>query len=60
MKIICNKCGSENVFCDLPKYDELPETQTMDDLSNSMTQGVPLVYKMTTYKCGDCGYSISF
>lgn len=61
MKLKCTKCGSENVFIDLPevKKDE-PKSITMDDLQRNATQGVPLVYHLTTYKCGECGYTVSF
>ena len=61
MNIICTKCGSKNVFVDMPEIEKQElETVTMDDLQRNATQGVPLVYHITTYKCGDCGHCVSF
>ena len=62
MNIICSKCRSEKVFIEEPEIKKEPEAITMDDLQRNATQGIPLalVYHLTTYRCANCGYSVSF
>ena len=58
MKTLCTKCGSDSVYIELPEQEKLPETQTMDEMINNLTT-TTLVYKQTTWRCKNCGYSVS-
>jgi len=55
--ITCTKCGGSNI---LEKNYERETPLTMDDFAKQHTAGVPLVYKMTTLRCDECGYEVSF
>ncbi len=59
MKTICTKCGSDEIYIVAPEIKKEPETQTLDDMVSDLYAPVPLVYKMTTWACKKCGYSIS-
>ena len=59
MKTICTQCGSDEIYIDQPEISKLPETQTLDEMVENIHKPVPLVYKITTWKCKKCGYSIS-
>jgi len=59
MKIVCTKCGSEEVYIEMEEPQKMPDTQTMDEMVNNLYKPIPLVYKMTTWKCKKCGYSVS-
>jgi len=58
MKTVCTKCGSDCIYIEEPKQEKLPETQTLDEMVNNMST-IPLVYKMTTWRCKNCGYSVT-
>lgn len=58
MKIICTKCSGSNIYIEAPKEEKIPETQTMDEMVNNFGIST-LVYKPTTWRCKDCGYSVS-
>ena len=56
-KIVCTKCGSDEVYIDSPELDKTPNTITIDDMaSNTMCD---LVYRPIIWKCKKCGYSVS-
>lgn len=56
-KIVCTKCGSEDVYIDYPEVDKLPNTITIDEFAGNNTHN--LVYKPTTWRCKKCGYSVT-
>lgn len=58
MKTVCTKCGSDSIYIELSKEEKVPETQTMDEMINNMSI-ITLVYKMTIWRCKNCGYSVS-
>lgn len=58
MKTVCTKCGSDSVFIVPKEPVKLPETQTMDDFAKEVTRSVPLIYKVTTMRCKNCGYEV--
>lgn len=59
MKTICTICGSDKIYIEKPSSDKSPDTQTMDEMVDNLSKPVPLVYKITTWKCGNCGHSVS-
>ena len=59
MKTICTECGSFEVYMVQPEAEKLPETQTLDKMVENMHAPVPAIYKMTTWACKKCGYSVS-
>jgi len=59
MKTVCTKCGSDSIYIEEPEQKKLPETQTLDEMVNDIFSAAPLVYKMTTWRCRNCGYSVS-
>lgn len=59
MKTICTKCGSDEIYIVTPEITKEPETQTLDEMVEKMHAPIPAIYKMTTWECKKCGYSIS-
>lgn len=59
MKTICTKCGSDEIYVVQPDAEKLPETQTLDEMVERIHEPIPLVYKMTTWACKQCGYEVS-
>lgn len=53
MEIICTKCKSDKVYI---VDNNKEETKTIDEMVGEQVQN--LVYKMTTWKCKDCGYEV--
>lgn len=60
MKTICTKCGSDALFIVKDEPVKEPETQTLDEMIENIQKPIPLVYKMTTWACKNCGYSRSY
>lgn len=58
-KTVCTKCKSDKVGIVPREMLERPAIQTMDDMVNNMFILQPAIYYPTTWKCQDCGYSIT-
>lgn len=59
MKTICTKCGSDEIYIDSPKEEKIEKTQTLDEMVDNIFEPVPAIYKLTTWRCKECGYSVS-
>lgn len=59
MKTICTKCGSNEIYIVRDEISKEPQTQTLDEMVDKMFAPIPAIYKMTTWACKKCGYSIS-
>lgn len=56
----CTKCGEKAIYIELPPKEEKKDTtKTLDEFVNDLYAPVTLAYKMTTYTCKNCGYSVS-
>ena len=58
-KIVCTKCGSENVHIVPREMPEPPAVMTLDEMMDRQSMAQPAIYYLTTWKCDACGYSIS-
>lgn len=59
MLVICTKCQGKNVHIVIPENNsiDVPKPRTMDQMVGPQMQ--TLEYRMTTWKCDDCGYTVS-
>lgn len=53
----CPKCNSKNIFVKQDEKIKEDKEISMDDFDS--IQVVPLIYKMTTLVCEECGYEVS-
>jgi len=56
-KIVCTKCGSDEVYIETPEQVKRQDVITIDEMVTAKT--VDLVYRPTTWKCKKCGYSVT-
>lgn len=59
MKTVCTKCGSDEIYIVPEKQEKVPDIQTLDEMVDNMNKPVPAIYKLTTWACKKCGYSIT-
>lgn len=62
MILTCTKCGSHNIYTVGKEGDPnyVQKEKTIDEFVKTIHEPVPAVYILTTLKCKDCGYSVSY
>lgn len=55
--IVCTKCGSDEVYIDVPEETKVTKPTTIDDMVGPQVRNA--IYIPTTWRCKKCGYSVT-